>query len=71
MIEQKLEGAEKFIELESSQKHSRHDVMTWLKFNEDGKICAKWAKYNMFFVLKQLGVKEIVAVDEIINAASV
>ena len=115
MIDQKLEGVERFIELESShmdpqpgfrfeivniigegdyvavhfifdgwmpedndiflglkttQRHSRHDVMTWLKFNEDGKICAKWAKYNMFFVLKQLDVKEILEVDEKIQAAS-
>ncbi len=57
-----------FLGLTATKKHSRHDVMTWLQFNEEGKICKKWAKYNMFFVFKQLGVPEIVALDEKINA---
>ena len=43
--------------------------MTWLQFNEEGKICKKWAKYNMFYVLRELGVPEIVALDEKMRAA--
>ena len=61
------EDEDRFLGLKTTKKHSRHDVMTWLQFNEEGKICRKWAKYNMFFVLKQLGVPEILALDEQMN----
>lgn len=62
------EDVNHFMGLETRKKHSHHDVMTWLEFNEEGKICKKWAKYNMFYVLKQLGVQEIVSLDKIINS---
>ena len=58
-----------FLGLKAEKKHSHHDVMTWLQFNEEGKICKKWAKYNMFYVLRELGVPEIVALDEKMRAA--
>ena len=53
------EDVHEYMGLPITQHHSRHDVMTWVRFNEEGKICEKRAKYNQFFILKQMGVPQI------------
>ncbi len=63
------ENKDSFLGLTTTRKHSHHDVMTWLQFDEKGKICRKWAKYNMFYVLKQLGIPEILELDARITAS--
>lgn len=47
-----------------TKRHQYHDVMTWIRFNEEGKICEKRAKYNELFILKQLGVPEILEFEK-------
>ncbi len=65
------ESEDEYMGLPIVNRHSRHDVMTWLQFNKEGKICKKWAKYNQFFILKQMGVSEILALDARMKAAQV
>lgn len=48
-------------------KESNHDVMTWLRFDDRGKIVEKRAKYNFFFVLKQLGEESILKLDSLMG----
>lgn len=57
------EDVDTYMGLKITNSHSHHDFMTWLRFNEDGKICEKRAKYNQLFVLRQLGVPEIVKLN--------
>ena len=55
------EDTNEYLGLHITKKHSKHDVMAWVKFNEEGKICEKRMKANMFFVFEQAGVPEILA----------
>lgn len=107
MLTKKIEGAEKFVALESAhmspcpgyklevinmiaegdwvavqlefdgtlaednylgvpvvKRRQHHDVMTWVRFNEEGKICEKRAKYNEYNIYKQHEIPEIMAFDE-------
>ena len=57
------ENSDKYLGLTVTQRHSRHDVMTWLRFC-DGKIVEKRAKYNMYAIFKQFGVPEILELDK-------
>ncbi len=41
-----------------TNKHLRMGFMTWLQF-KDGKIIEKRAKYDRFYIYKQLGIKEL------------
>ncbi|MBQ1876727.1 MAG: ester cyclase [Selenomonas sp.] len=38
-------------------KHMQMDFMTWLHFNEEGKIDEKRAKYDTYFILKRMQAK--------------
>lgn len=57
------DDVDKFHGMDISSRHSHHDVMTWVRFR-DGKIVEKRAKYNEYFIYKQLGVPEILALDK-------
>lgn len=58
------EGVHDWLGIETTKNHLVTDVMCFVKFNEDGKICEKHAKYNMLQSLAQLGVP---AADKIVN----
>ena len=41
------------------KKHIMMDFMTWLTFNDAGKIIEKRAKYDRYDIFKQLGVTNL------------
>lgn len=56
-------GVREYLGLQITNPHSRHDVMTWLRY-QNGKIVEKRAKYNEYAIYKQHGVPEILALDK-------
>lgn len=57
------EGVNEYLGMKVTNSHSHHDVMTWIRFR-NGKIVEKRAKYNEYFVYRQLGVPEIIDLEK-------